>query len=150
MMTEATYLYLYMKKKIALALKELCKAEGIRIGDLKKDLLDIAVNLNNEPPMDSVWGKDYDLEDQRYKDLSEFHDKIVQELIDFMNGNQGIQEMIESKRKEIQENIGYVPDLRVHFRIDNLESSLEFGKWVPDTDSSLGIYLGGINIIWRG
>lgn len=124
-----------------------CKEKGLKLTDIREELLDFAVKLF--PSMDSVFGKDYDLDDQRHKDLYEFQKKIAKEVIDFINGNEGIREMISSKRDEIKETIGddYNPDLRVQFWIDDLESSMKEGEWTPYSDSSLGIYLGPINVI---
>lgn len=134
-------------------LTDYCKSEGKTLKDIRGVLLSLALSLYDIDSLESKWGKDYDLEDQRHKDLSEFHNKITQEIIDFINGNPGIKEMIEVKRKEISDKIkeesgkDYTPDLRVYFGIDGLDSSLEFGEWTPETDSSLGIYLGNINVI---
>lgn len=120
-----------------------CKSEGKKLRDIKNELLDLALDTED---LDS---NDYDFEDQRHKDLLEFHSKIVKDLIEFISGNPGIKEMIEAKRKEISEKIkGYTPDLRVSFDVDGLDDSLEFGEWVPSTDSSLGIYLGNVNVIF--
>lgn len=130
-----------------------CRSEGKTLKDIRGVLLSLALNLYDVDSLESKWGEDYDLEDKRHKDLSDFHNKVVQELIDFINGNPGIKEMIETKRKEISNKIkkesgeDYTPDLRVYFGIDGLDSSLEEGKWIPSTDSSLGIYLGNINVI---
>lgn len=89
------------------------------------------------------------------KDFTEFHESIVQGCIDYINYHPKIQEEIAKKKKELEEewNEGYtggyklIPDTRVFFSVDGLESSLEAGHWVAATDSSLSIDVGGISII---
>lgn len=89
------------------------------------------------------------------KDFTEFHESIVQGCIDYINSHPKIKEEIDKKKKELEEewNEGYtgeyklIPDTRVFFSVDGLESSLEAGHWVPATDSSLSIDIGGISVI---
>lgn len=89
------------------------------------------------------------------KDFTELHESIVQGCIDYINSHPKIQEEIAKKKKELEEewNEGYtggyklIPDTRVFFSVDGLDSSLEAGQWVASTDSSLSIDVGGISII---
>ena len=96
-------------------------------------------------------------EDPEYKDLANLHDSIVQGCINYINSHPKIQEEIAKKRDELMEewNKGYtgkyklIPDIRVFFSADNLESSLEAGEWVAATDSSININIGNVSVIYR-
>jgi hypothetical protein len=39
------------------------------------------------------------------------------------------------------------PDLRLSFGVDGLESSVEAGKWVSDTDSGISLSIGRREIL---
>ena len=105
---------------------------------------------------DNRFGKDFTLEDPEHKDLFKLHESIVQGCIDYINSHPKIQEEISKKRDELMEelNKGYtgkyklIPDIRVYFSADGLESSLEAGEWVAATDSSININIGNISVIY--
>ena len=136
-------------KNLKQHLLDYCKSQGKKLVDIKKELLGLSLSLYNLEDE-----REYNWEDQKHKDLYEFHQKIVQETIDFINSHPDIQKMISTKREEISEKIleesgyKYTPDLRVYFDVSGLENSIEYGEWTPSTDSSLGIYLGDVNIIF--
>lgn len=137
--------------------QKLCKSHGLKPGD--KEVKD-AVRCLNESLLTTkteprFFGKDYSLEDQDYKDFAEFHGKIVQGCIDFINSHPKVQGIIENKRKELTEewNKDYtgkypmIPDTRVYFGVDRLEESLKNGNWTPFTDSFLVLYIGNISVL---
>ena len=136
-------------KNLKQHLLDYCKSQGKKLVDIKKELLGLSLSL-----YDLEDEREYNWEDQKHKDLYEFHQKMVQETIDFINSHPDIQKMISTKREEISEKIleesgyKYTPDLRVYFDVSGLENSIEYGEWTPSTDSSLGIYLGDVNIIF--
>ena len=128
------------------ALLEYCREEGIRLVDIKKELLEISLDLHNTFPIDSM--------KQQNNTLLEFHQKLVQETINFINGNTEIKELISAKREVVKDNImkesgiSYNPEISVGFRVDCLDDSLTYGEWVPSTDSSLDISVGGVNVVF--
>lgn len=137
--------------------QKLCKSHGLKLGD--KEVKDAVRNLNEtllttktEP---RFFEKDYSLEDQDYKDFAEFQGKIIQGCIDFINSHPKIQEVIETKRKELTKewNKDYTgkypmnPDTRVYFGVDSLEESLKNGNWTPFTDSFLDLCVGNISVL---
>ena len=103
------------------------------------------------------FGKNFTLEDPEYKDLSKLHESIIQGCIDYINSHPKIQEEIAKKREELEKewNESYtgkyrlIPDIRVYFSADGLESSLEAGEWVAATDSSININVGNVSVIYR-
>lgn len=134
-------------KNLKQYLLDYCKSQGKNLVDIKKEFLGLSLSLykikdcdNNDPKLN--------------KDLFKFHKKIVQETIDFIRSNPEIQKIISSKKEEISKEIleesryKYIPNLRICFEADNLEESIISGEWTPSTDSSLGIYLGNVNVIF--
>ena len=95
-------------------------------------------------------------EDPEHKNLVKFHKSVVQGFIEYINSHPKIQEEISKKREELEKewNEGYtgeyklIPDIRVYFSVDGLESSLEAGEWVAATDSSLSIDIGNVSVIY--
>lgn len=135
----------------------LCKSYGLKPGDkeAKDAVRDLNETLLTSKTEQRFFGKDYSLEDQEYKDFSEFQGKIVQGCIDFINSHPGVQKIIEDKKKELTEewNKDYtgkypmIPDTRVYFGVDGLEESLKNGNWTPFTDSYLDLCVGGVSIL---
>lgn len=103
------------------------------------------------------FGKNFTLEDPEHKDLFKLHESIVQGCIDYINSHPKIQEEISKKKEELEKewNEGYtgeyklIPDIRVYFSVDGLESSLEAGEWVSATDSSININVGNVSVIYN-
>lgn len=137
--------------------QKLCKSYGLKPGDkeVKNAVRGLNESLQTTKTESRFFGKDYSLEDQDYKDFAEFQSKIVQGCIDFINSHPKIQEIIETKRKELTEewNKDYtgkypmIPDTRVYFGVDGLEESLKNGNWTPFTDSFLDLCIGNISIL---
>ena len=136
-----------------------CREHDIAPGssEMKEIIRDWDEWLNtSENIEENRFGKNFTLEDPEYKDLSKLHESIVQGCIDYINSHPKIQEEIAKKRDELMEewNKGYtgkyklIPDIRVYFSIDCLESSLEAGEWVSATDSSININIGNISVIY--
>ena len=50
---------------------------------------------------DDHFGKDYDFDNEDFKDFRKLHDQIVQMSIDFINSHPKVKERIEEKRKEV-------------------------------------------------
>lgn len=137
--------------------QKLCKSHGLKPGD--KEVKDVVRDLNETllttKTESRLFGKDYSLGDQDYKDFAEFQGKIVQGCIDFINSHPGVQEIIETKRKELTEewNKDYtskypmIPDTRVYFGVDGLEESLKNGNWTPFTDSFLDLCIGNVSVL---
>ena len=116
--------------------------------------LDAWVHTSKTEPR--TFGKDYDTGNQDYRDFSELQNKMVQEIIDYINSHPNIQKIIEEKRKEITEewNKDYpdeknhiYPNVNIEFCIDGIDPSLIKGKWDPRTDSYIGIHIGVVSIL---
>lgn len=137
--------------------QKLCKSHGLKLGDneVKDAVRSLNETLLTTKTKPRFFGKDYSLEDQDYKDFAELQGKIVQGCIDFINSHPKIQEVIETKRKELTKewNKDYtgkypmIPDTRVYFGVDGLEESLKNGNWTPFTDSFLDLCIGNISVL---
>ena len=135
---------------------KLCREHDITPGssEMKEIIRDWDEKLNTSKPKEE---EKFTSEDPEYKDLANLHDSIVQGCINHINSHPKIQEEIAKKRDELMEewNKGYtgkyklIPDIRVFFSADNLESSLEAGEWVAATDSSININIGNVSVIYR-
>lgn len=134
-------------------IKKYCKDSGLKLIDIRRDLLDLSLSLYDYSSLNNNFGKEYDLKTKEHKELFELHQFLVQTIVDFISENKGIQDMIDIKREEIKKKIleetgePFTPDLRVYFGIDVLEESIKQKKWVPSTDSSLDICLGIHSVI---
>jgi hypothetical protein len=103
---------------------------------------------------DDHFGKDYDFEDEDFKDFRKLHDQIVQMSIDFINSHPKVKEKIEEKRKEVEEawnkdlpeDCHLYPDVRMYFGVDSLDDSLENNEWVSSTDSYLQLTVGNSDV----
>ena len=108
----------------------------------------------NDQASDDHFGKDYDFDDEDFKDFRKLHDQIVQMSIDFINSHPKVKERIEEKRKEVYkawneglpENLHNEPDVRMYFGVDGLDESLENNKWVSSTDSYLQLTIGNSDV----
>lgn len=135
---------------------KLCREHDITPGssEMKEIIRDWDEWLHTSKTMEE---EKFTPEDPEYKDLANLHDSIVQGCINYINSHPKIQEEIAKKRDELMEewNKGYtgkyklIPDIRVFFSADNLESSLEAGEWVAATDSSININIGNVSVIYR-
>ena len=100
------------------------------------------------------FGKDYDFNNEDFKDFRNLHDQIVQMTIDFINSHPKVKERIEEKRKEVYEawnkdlpeNIHMQPDVRMYFGVDDLDDSLKNNEWVSSTDSYLQLTVGNSDV----
>jgi len=103
---------------------------------------------------DDCFGKDYDFNNEDFKDFRNLHNQIVQMTIDFINSHPKVKERIEEKRKEVYEawnkdlpkGIHYQPDVRMYFGVDELDSSLKNNEWVSSTDSYLQLTVGNSDV----
>ena len=103
---------------------------------------------------DDRFGKDYDFDNEDFKDFRKLHDQIVQMSIDFINSHPKVKERIEEKRKEVYkawneglpENLHNEPDVRMYFGVDGLDESLENNEWVSSTDSFLQLTVGNSDV----
>ena len=108
----------------------------------------------NGPASDDCFGKDYDFNNEDFKDFRNLHNQIVQMTIDFINSHPKVKERIEEKRKEVYEawnkdlpkGIHYQPDVRMYFGVDELDSSLKHNEWVSSTDSYLQLTVGNSDV----
>ena len=103
-------------------------------------------------------------EDQRKRlskeaidDFRKMLDEFVQKSIDFVRKHEDVKKAIAEDTEEIikewnpdlkegEESLMY-PDLRLSFGVDGLESSVEAGKWVCDTDSGISLSIGRREIL---
>ena len=103
-------------------------------------------------------------EDQRKRlskesidDFRKMWDEFVQKSIDFVRKHEDVKKAIAEDTEEIikewnpdlkegEEPLMY-PDLRLSFGVDGLESSVEAGKWVCDTDSGISLSIGRREIL---
>lgn len=103
---------------------------------------------------DDHFGKDYDFDNEDFKDFRKLHDQIVQMSIDFINSHPKVKERIEEKRKEVYDawnkdlpkNLHMEPDVRMYFGVDGLDESLENNEWVSSTDSYLQLTVGNSDV----
>lgn len=82
------------------------------------------IEFKYQTEKDYIWTSLSDYKDPitTKEDAYNLHKKLVQTVIEFIK---------EHKLNDIDE---------VEFRVDCLQSSVEFGSWCPATDSYLGIY----------
>lgn len=112
--------------------------------------LDLQIGIVNTK--DNYFGKDFDSKDEDWKALKEYHEKMVQSTLDFLNANPGILKRMEEKRKEQEGEMKsdmafpYPIPGRVYFGMDYLEDSLKAGKWVSSMDSYLEVCT-GVNVV---
>ena len=84
-------------------------------------------------------------------------DEFVQKSIDFVRNHEDVKKAIAEDTEEIikewnpdlkeGETPLMYPDLRLSFGVDGLESSVEAGKWVSDTDSGISLSIGRREIL---
>ena len=138
---------------------KLCREHDIAPGspEMKEIIRDWDEWLHtSENIEENRFGRDFTLEDPEHKDLFKLHESIVQGCIDYINSHPKIQEEISKKKEELEKewNEGYtgkyklIPDVRVYFSVDGLEDSLEHGKWVAATDSSISVNVGNVSVIY--
>ena len=134
------------KHELARLLSGYCRENGLKMTDLTSDLKDLVIDLELNPGTSTKI-----TEPRPPREFSDFHIEMVQRIIDFISGSKEIQEKISKARSEIKAEITderFLPDLRVYFGVDCLEPSIESGTWTPYSDSSLGIYLGDVAVIF--
>ena len=88
------------------------------------------------------------LDDKEKKDWFEFHKKMVQMVIDYLNSHPELKNIIEEEKKKViefwKQKIGDdvklpYPDINFNLGIDMLDESVSEGEWVPSTDSGMSL-----------
>lgn len=127
-------------------IRQFCKDNGIKMNDPKfvaiyKDMFANLMPCIYEPKLP-------DLKDLP-KSIVDLYESFVQQSIDVIRNNPEIRAELEIGVQRLKEswnlpddNVILIPDVRIYFGADCLLESVEAGKHVPDTDASLGLYVG--------
>ena len=90
---------------------------------------------------------DKDITEEVEKKWFEFHENLVQSILDFINSNPNILEVIEKIKKLRKDSLGFNPRISVFLSLDDIEESLKDKKWVSSLDSGLILDCGGQTIM---
>jgi hypothetical protein len=90
---------------------------------------------------------DQDIDEETERKWIEFHEKIVQSILDFINENPKIIEISEKIREIRKKSLEFDPSLSVFLTLDSIGESLKNKKWVCSLDSGLVLDCGGQTVL---
>jgi hypothetical protein len=90
---------------------------------------------------------DKELPEEIERKFIDFHFKIVQEILDFINDTPEIKNLIPKLKEERKDPLGFDPMTNFYLSLTDLEESIEAKEWVPSMDSGMIIDIGGQTLI---